>query len=127
MEDRTRTSGQGIDRATRQIEATNQVLGGCLVGLAMIAISVVLSGYTLSVLWVWFVLPLFVGAPQLGIMQAYGLMVVVSFLKAGLARDDTEKRYKNLSLTQRVWAAFVEAVGYNVLFLAMGWLVQLFI
>ena len=39
----------------------------------------------------------------------------------------TLKRYKNLSLTQRVWAAFVEAVGYNVLFLAMGWLVQLFI
>lgn len=125
MEDRTRTGGLG--RATRELEAANQVLGNALVALFAIVASVALSGYTFSVLWSWFVVGSFPGAPALGIMQAYGLMVVVSFLKAGLAREDTATKYKGLTAMQRVWAAFIETIGYNALFLAMGWIVQLFI
>lgn len=48
----------------------------------MAAISFILNGYVLSVLWGWFIVPTF-GAPELGIVPAIGLVLVVGILTHG--------------------------------------------
>lgn len=51
-----------------------------LIGIIAIGLlSGVLSGYVLSVLWGWFISPVF-GLPELSIMQALGLALIVTFL-----------------------------------------------
>ena len=54
-------------------------VGGIVcVALAM-AIGSIFNGYALSVLWGWFVVPVF-GLPQISIVPAIGIAIVVSYL-----------------------------------------------
>ena len=59
---------------------------------------IIFSGYTITVLWEWFVIPLF-DLPALTIPQALGLATVVTYFtkQYGLAeRQEDENPYKNL-------------------------------
>jgi len=47
--------------------------------VAMILVATLLRGWALSVLWGWFVVPIF-GVPALGIAQAIAVAMVVSML-----------------------------------------------
>ena len=69
---------------------------GCLVMVLSLPILIVggsiLNGYVLSVLWVWFVVPIF-GLPALSIISAIGVSMVVSYLTyhdAGYKKEKTE-------------------------------------
>ena len=50
------------------------------------------SGYVLSILWGWFIVTQFEGAPQLSIPSAIGLAVVVSYLTKQDTYEPDDKR-----------------------------------
>lgn len=74
--------------ANRSAEAGAVGLVGAI-GLAGLAVvwEGFWSGFLLSVLWGWFVSPLF-GLPVLGIAQAYGLALVARALRASGKKSD---------------------------------------
>ncbi len=56
-------------------------LGLLLLFIAMLVIGIPLNGWVLSIMWAWFVVPVF-DAPALSVAQAVGLSCIVSFLRA---------------------------------------------
>ena len=77
------------------------------------------SGFTLSVLWGWFVVPVF-GAPSLSVAQAYGLALVVR-VASGL-KDAESKGDKGFGL---VLAKLVLVPPFICgLFLLVGWVAK---
>lgn len=80
------------------------------------------SGFTLSVLWGWFVVPMF-GLPALSVAQAYGIALVVRAAKGLDTR--TEKSPDSFGVV--LGKAFVLAPlisGFSLLF---GWVAKSFI
>jgi hypothetical protein len=56
------------------------VVGLAFAGLVLVtAVTAVLNGFALTVLWGWFIIPLF-AAPALTTAQAIGLGLVVNFI-----------------------------------------------
>lgn len=92
---------------------------------AVVCVSVLSSlwnGYALSILWRWFVVPLF-GAPALGLGYAIGLSLIATFLthQNSATKSDPNE-----------WARLLRlAICYNairpVITLAAGWLVTRYI
>lgn len=62
------------------MEALILIFGSISLLGAIIAASVLLNGWALSLLWAWFVVPTFPVLPVLTLGQAIGLASVVSFL-----------------------------------------------
>ncbi len=52
---------------------------GILGIFAFFALAVILRGLVLSVLWGWFIVPVF-GLPVLGILPAFGVALIVTYL-----------------------------------------------
>lgn len=103
---------------------------GCGVTLlALLAIPVVLvvssiaNGFVLSVLWGWFVIPLF-EVPSLTIAQAVGFSMVVSFLT--YQYNDSDKKEEK-SLTERIVYLILLAIMRPALVLVTGYIVHLFV
>lgn len=80
------------------------------------------SGFTLSVLWGWFVVPLF-GQPALSVAQAYGIALVVRVAKGLDTR--TEKTPDSFGVV--LGKAFVLAPMACGLFLLFGWVAKSFV
>lgn len=85
--------------------------------LALIAISAMLRGYVLSVLWGWFIVPTF-GLPGISIPIAIGIAVILSFTthQLNVARE-----------TQTTGDRVFNAVVHPLFVLFIGWIVTLFI
>lgn len=83
----------------------------------LLAASAIWRGFVLSLLWAWFIVPLF-GLPALSIPYAIGLSIVVGFLshQAGKVDDD-----------QNWGSAVTVAALYPALALLAGWIVTKFI
>ncbi len=79
----------------------------------------IFSGFVLSVLWAWFLVPL--GAPEIGIATAIGLSMIVSLVtgKYAKALSDNEE----LSDTAKTVCQYLAPV----VALAIGWVVQKFV
>lgn len=87
-----------------------------LIGLVILA--VLSKGLVLTVLWKWFVLPLFPMIPPLTIPVAIGMALIVDMLRYRVRRkeDDPEFAFVMANALLTPW-----------IFLAMGWIVHLFI
>lgn len=80
----------------------------------LLALGYVLNGYALTVLWTWFVVPTF-GAPALGLAQAIGLAVVVSYLTHQYsAKSDKKTDWSETAAFIIVKPAFALLVGWIV-------------
>jgi hypothetical protein len=81
-----------------------------------LVISTMFRGFILSVLWGWFMVPIF-NLPVLAIAPAIGLSVIVTFLTASLPDEKSER-------------SFSFAIGYSLVFSALslliGYVVTLF-
>lgn len=78
-----------------------------------VVISTIFSGYALSVLWGWFIAPVF-HLPQLSIPVAIGLALVVGFMTKQVNwNDGDEKGYKEL-VCSLVKPAFALLIGWIV-------------
>jgi len=65
----------------------------------------IFNGYALSVLWRWFVVPVF-GLPELGIVSAIGISMVVHFLTYQDMPEDKSKSFGE-KLTMKCMIAFI--------------------
>ena len=91
-----------------------------IVALICIPISVFVNGWTLSVLWAWFAVPIFL-LPPLTIFQAAGVSVVVGFLVYVPTSPVESDKDKILKMAEYVAVrpALYLAVGYFVRFWLM--------
>lgn len=82
----------------------------CLVLLSVLW-SAAWNGYTLSVLWAWFIAPKF-GLPELGIAQAYGLCLVAAAMTCRRPPDKAKDRddFADLIIRSIAWPPFVSAL-----------------
>lgn len=99
--------------------AASAVLGGFAVLLLSFIWAAAWSGFTLSVLWGWFVVQMF-GLPALSVAQAYGIALVVRAAKGLDTR--TEKNPDSFDVV--FGKAFVLAPltsGFSLLF---GWVAK---
>lgn len=81
------------------------------------------SGYVLSTLWAWFIVPAF-GVPGLSIAYAIGLALIVSY-----TTDHSFKKKQSYdeSLSEQLCRAVGIAAIRPALALLCGWIVTLFI
>lgn len=82
----------------------------------LLAASAAWAGFALSVLWGWFIVPLF-ALPALSVPAAIGLMMVASCLRG---RDFEKQDEKGSEVLARI-------ILVPALSLMLGWVVQLFI
>lgn len=96
------------------------VIVGFVVGTGLlVALGAVLNGWALSILWGWFIAPLF-GLPTLSVPAAIGLALVVTFLTKhyeDVAKDETKKPAEKFAMACGVLVmkpAFAVAIGWVV-------------
>jgi len=82
--------------------------------VGVIAVLAVLNGWVVSVLWGWFIVPLF-SLPTLSIVQAIGLGMVVSYMTQPINFDQEEGELTKKILTIFLRPPFVVGIGYIVL------------
>ena len=85
------------------------------------AIGSVVSGYTFSVLWGWFIVSTF-GLPELSIPAAIGLALNVSFLNPSTADSVKGQDFSDLMID-----SFSKVVGKCLSAIGIGWVVLQFI
>lgn len=81
----------------------------------MLALSVIINGYVLSILWVWFLVPL--GLPAISIAHSIGIAMVSSWLTyqhQTSKQEGKEKALENLAIIFVVRPLAVLGVGYLV-------------
>lgn len=83
--------------------------------LALAAISSIINGYALSVLWGWFVAPTF-ELPTLGIAQAIGIALVVTFLTHQYTDEDDKE------FSEKIGHAISASVLKPLIYLLIGWI-----
>ena len=89
----------------------------------MFAISAFASGYALSVLWGWFVVPTF-NLPPLTVPVAYGLALIVGFLTH--QDNKSNDTFKDLTTGAIIVTALVQTVTKPLIALFFGWIVRMF-
>lgn len=94
---------------------TESKMLSCLGVIALLIITIALQGWVASVLWAWFVVPLF-NAPTLSIAYAIGLSVSARVL-VGWSTGKNDDEFAE---------AAAKAIGYPLIVLAYGWIIHLF-
>ena len=99
-----------------------KIIGIITTVLVTLIVSPIWRGYTLSKLWLWFIVSTF-GAAPLGIAQSIGLALVVSFLTHQPDSYEDEKKSANEKLARAV----VITVLSPAMALLIGWIVKGFL
>ena len=110
-----------------QTESEVNTLEDCLGLIVLIVLALVIGtiigGWVLSVMWGWFIVPIF-HLPQLPIVYAIGIDLVVSFLTVPSHKIDTDKKGDAVrSITELLMTSIVTPLMY----LGMGWMVLQFV
>jgi hypothetical protein len=97
------------------------IILGSLVGVfGAMFLNAFLRGYVLTWLWLWFAVPVF-GLPQLSIVQAIGVSVIISFLTVKFS-DENPKEENKKSFTQ----LSIESFAYSLIALGGGYVIKSF-
>lgn len=101
----------------------NEKFTSCIGTIALVVLALVvgtiMNGWALSMLWGWFIMPIF-AAPSLSVVQAIGVAMVVSFLTSGLQSET----YKSKDFTDLIGQFAGKAIIYPIVVVAIGWLVS---
>ena len=90
--------------------------------IVSIAVGAIWKGFVLSVLWRWFMVPIF-GLPELSLVVAIGVGLVISFLTyQHIEIEPAEEE----SFGYRFGKALFAAIFYPAIALFFGWIVHLF-
>jgi hypothetical protein len=89
--------------------------------IAVSLLSHILNGFALTVLWGWFIVPVF-GLPVLAIVPAIGLALVAGFLTHQVVKTPTGE-----SLSDTLVKCLTISLSKPILFLLIGWIVTLFL
>ncbi len=90
---------------------------GCVGMILLLPFGSMLNGYALSVLWAWFMIPVF-HLPALGIAQAIGISIVIGMLTK--QETPTDK-------TQEWYTPFIMIFAKPLLSLGIGWIVRIWL
>lgn len=96
-------------------------LSKLVAGLLAMSIGISVSGFVLTKLWIWFIVPIF-GFSPLGIIESIGLVILVSFLKS--AKRDESVDLDNF--WKQLIDKFLFSLYASLAFLLFGWVVSLF-
>jgi hypothetical protein len=96
--------------------------GLAVLAVVSVVVGALMNGWVLSILWGWFVLPLF-GLPSLSIPKAIGLALVVGVL----TKQDTQSESSNKETSNPIMALIARAVFAPLFVLLIGWVVKLYI
>jgi hypothetical protein len=91
---------------------------GVVIGFILIPLIAIFQGWVLTVLWGWFVVPTF-RAPELSIPVAIGLTLIIGMFKG----YDLKTQEKS---TDDKLVEAIATVAVPLVFLFLGWIVQLF-
>lgn len=99
-----------------------KIIGLITVFVVTAVLSVLWNGYALSVLWRWFVVPVF-GVPALSVSYAIGISIVMGYLT---------HQYQSTASDGKTWQKqFSDSLAYCLakpaISLLFGWVVTLFI
>jgi hypothetical protein len=105
------------------MKTDNTILGciGLLTAAVLMAIiSTVVNGWALSLLWAWFVVPIF-ELPDLSLMQAIGIAMIINFSTSNLAKEKIQ--------AEKGWPDIIGnylggAIGYPVISVYVGWIIS---
>lgn len=89
-----------------------------LITVLLLPLSSVFSGFMLSKMWDWFVVPIF-SVNQLSITQAIGLMIIVK-LFVGV---DIDKKMNDVELLQSA----IDNFKFSIVVFALAYIVKLFL
>ncbi len=89
----------------------------------VIVVSAIANGFVLSVMWSWFVVPVF-GIAALTVVQAIGFSMVVSFLTY---HDTESKTDDSKSLTEKIIYMVMMAIMRPAFTLGIAWIIHLFL
>lgn len=89
--------------------------------LILMPLAVFLNAYVLSVLWLWFIVPL--GMPVLSLTTAVGIAVIVSLFQQ---THQSKENDKTESAEAKIGKAFSLVLAKPLGALAVGWLITLF-
>ncbi len=88
-------------------------------------IMVFVQGLTLSMLWRWFVVPLF-HAPRIGLIAGAGLMLTTHLVTLRVGKDDRRNSNTDTeNIKDQLYIMFMGSV-FALLVLAAGWIFHLF-
>lgn len=91
-------------------------------GIAVIiAVSTVLSGYVLAILWGWFVVPL--GLAQIGIAHAIGICATVRLIIGGVPQRPQDPKQEAI---ERLATSCLLMLGFPLLSWLIGWIAHSF-
>ena len=86
-------------------QSTGSVLAGVLIAIGSIPI----TGWVISVMWRWFVVPLHV--PQIGIAHAMGLSLLLAAIRPRKYKNDDDKSVLSLALEGALTPLVTLALG----------------
>ena len=88
-----------------------KALGNITAFLMLMALSTLVSGWAISTLWAWFVVPL--GVVAIGFWHALGLSCLIVFFKLDLKKADPSKFSEVLFRWMGLLATEVAIVGFG--------------
>lgn len=91
--------------------------------VVLLVVSSIFNGYVLSVLWGWFIVPVF-NLPVLTVVPAIGIAMVVSYLTYQYNKSDEDD---NKISSEKIGKLIAMAILRPLLALFFGWIVHLFI
>lgn len=99
------------------------VLAGLVALVAWMFVDSIFTGYVLSVLWRWFVVPIF-NLPQLPIVHAIGISLLVIYLTQETQKPDEDDER---SATEKIAGGVAASIVKPAFILFFGWVVHLFL
>ena len=97
------------------IDASIVVLGVFAAVVSVTALGVIVNGYVLSILWVWFLVPL--GLPVISIAHSIGIAMITSWITYQYkvtTQEDKDKVLEGLGIVLIVRPLAIIGVGYIV-------------
>jgi len=95
-----------------------KIIGYITSFIVVIVFASIWSGYALSVLWAWFIVPAF-GLPMLSIPAAIGVSMIVSYITHQTIPSDKEE-----SSFEKITKGILEATMKPAFALGFGWIVK---
>jgi len=95
-----------------------KVLGYITAFIALIVVSATMNGWALSILWEWYLVPIF-DIPKISIPSAIGIALIVGYLTHQQQDVDTEDYSPAEVMTRAIIIAFTKPL----LALLFGWVV----
>ncbi len=99
------------------------IIGPLVFLFTIIPLMAVWGGYVLSVMWSWFIIPVFTGAPTLSIPAAIGISIVISYV----TRHATNLKEKEDADFDWYAKQTGKMLFIPLFFLGYGWIIKQFL